>query len=81
VSGFLIAAISASRIYLGVHWFSDVIGGLLVGSLYLVAVERLLAWRHERGGCGSELDADEIGDLAHHPGEVEVARGVHARHT
>ena len=51
-SGLLIAAISASRIYLGVHWFSDVVGGLIVGSLYLVAVDRLLAWRHRKHGCG-----------------------------
>lgn len=51
VAGILIATISASRVYLGVHWFSDVIGGLLVGTLYLVAIEKLLAWRHERHGC------------------------------
>lgn len=54
VSGVLVAAISASRIYLGVHWFSDVIGGLVVGALYLVGVERLLAWRHEHHGCSDE---------------------------
>ena len=53
-SGFLIAAISASRVYLGVHWFSDVIGGLLVGALYLVGVERLLAWRHKHHGCSTD---------------------------
>jgi undecaprenyl-diphosphatase len=51
VSGLLIATISASRVYLGVHWFSDVVGGLLVGTLYLVGVERLLAWRHAHHGC------------------------------
>jgi undecaprenyl-diphosphatase len=80
LSAFLIASISASRIYLGVHWFSDVVGGLLVGSMYLVGVEALLAWRHKRHGCGS-VCADEIGDLAHHLGEVEIARRVDARHT
>lgn len=79
----LIALISASRIYLGVHWFSDVVGGLLVGSLYLVGVERLLAWRHARHGCVSGEAArgsDEVCDLTHHPSEVEVTRRVNARH-
>jgi undecaprenyl-diphosphatase len=80
LSGLLIASISASRVYLGVHWFSDVVGGLLVGSLYLVGVEALLTWRHGRHGCGS-ADGDQIGDLAHHLGEVEVARRVDARHS
>lgn len=78
VSGLLIAAVSASRIYLGVHWFSDVVGGLLVGSLYLAGVEALLTRRHKRGGCRGSADAGEVGDLAHHLGEVEVPGRVHA---
>lgn len=32
---FLIVLIGFSRIYLGVHYFSDVIGGILLGSSYL----------------------------------------------
>ena len=32
-SATLIVAIGASRTYLGVHWFSDVVGGLIVGRL------------------------------------------------
>ena len=47
-SATLIVLIGASRTYLGVHWFSDVIGGFIVGCFFLLAVERLLAWRHER---------------------------------
>jgi undecaprenyl-diphosphatase len=38
----LILFIGASRIYLGVHWPSDVIGGYLVGTVFLTA----LIWLH-----------------------------------
>ncbi|MES0833514.1 phosphatase PAP2 family protein [Nocardiopsis tropica] len=44
----LIAAICVSRIYLGVHFFSDVLAGLLVGGAVLWAAlrweDRLVAW-------------------------------------
>ena len=48
VSATLILGISASRVYLGVHWFSDIVQGLLLGSLYLVVIETLYV-RHHRG--------------------------------
>ena len=50
-SAVLIVLIGASRTYLGVHWFSDVVGGFIVGCFFLLAVERVLAWRHGRDRC------------------------------
>jgi undecaprenyl-diphosphatase len=52
-SGSLILAIAASRVYLGVHWFSDVVGGLLLGSFFLLAIEAVLGYVHRINGCGA----------------------------
>ena len=51
VSGALILGIAASRVYLGVHWFSDVTAGLIVGTFFLLGVETLLARQHARYPC------------------------------
>jgi undecaprenyl-diphosphatase len=37
----MIATMAFDRLYLGVHWESDVVGGLLVGGLALAAA---VAW-------------------------------------
>ena len=52
VSGGLILGIAASRVYLGVHWFSDVTAGLIVGTFFLLGVETVLARQHARHPCG-----------------------------
>jgi membrane-associated phospholipid phosphatase len=52
VSGGLILGIAASRVYLGVHWFSDVTGGLIVGTFFLLGVETVLVRQHARYPCG-----------------------------
>lgn len=51
VSATLVAGISASRVYLGVHWFSDVTAGLVVGTFFLLGVDTVLVRQHRRHPC------------------------------
>lgn len=51
VSAGMILSISASRLYLGVHWFSDVVGGLVLGCFFLLGVEAVLNRQHRRRSC------------------------------
>jgi undecaprenyl-diphosphatase len=69
VAATLIIGISASRVYLGVHWFSDVTGGLVVGAFFLLAVDTVFHRAHQRYPCGlGQLSrchqADPESDLA-----------------
>jgi undecaprenyl-diphosphatase len=50
-SSALIVAIGASRTYLGVHWFSDVVGGLIIGVFFLLAMQWVLVRRHRADPC------------------------------
>lgn len=50
-SGTVIVLVAFSRVYLGVHWLTDAVGALVLGALYLLAVEWLLDWHHRRRPC------------------------------
>jgi undecaprenyl-diphosphatase len=47
----LVTLIAASRVYLGVHWFSDVTAGLVVGAFFLAGIETVLVRQHARRPC------------------------------
>ena len=46
--GGLVVLIGVSRIYLGEHWASDVLGAYLLGSLTLVAIIQFYIWGKTR---------------------------------
>ncbi|HUR18403.1 MAG TPA: phosphatase PAP2 family protein [Acidimicrobiales bacterium] len=67
VSAAVVVVVGFSRVYLGVHWMSDVIGALVLGSLYLLVVEWLLDWHHRRQPCphlGQGYEALELGAVS-----------------
>jgi undecaprenyl-diphosphatase len=47
----LIVGIAASRVYLGVHWFTDATAGLVVGAFFLLGVDAVFHRAHERYPC------------------------------
>jgi undecaprenyl-diphosphatase len=56
VSGAIILVVAVSRVYMGVHWMSDVVGGLLFGAVYLLVIEWLADRSHRRYPCAAYAD-------------------------
>ncbi len=52
--GFLILSIGVSRVYLGAHWPSDVLGGFLLGAAFLVLLLRGLSYIDWRRAVSQE---------------------------
>jgi undecaprenyl-diphosphatase len=51
VGAVLIAGSSLSRVYVGVHWPTDVVQGWLLGALYLIGIEALFDHHHRHRIC------------------------------
>jgi undecaprenyl-diphosphatase len=61
LSATMIALIGASRVYLGVHWLSDVVAGILVGGLFLLGVEWVYHRLHRRRPCSHAAPVEPEG--------------------
>lgn len=46
VAGALLVGIAASRVYLGVHWPTDALAGLVMGAVFVVVLSRFLDGHH-----------------------------------
>ena len=63
LAALLVTLIGFSRLYLGVHWPSDVLAGWCFGTLWAIGWWRAAAWARTRRGAALLDDQAEPGDL------------------
>lgn len=56
VAVLLTAAVGVSRVYLGVHWPSDVLAGWMIGAAWALLCYLLADWLGRRGGIEPEIE-------------------------
>lgn len=59
----IILSVGLSRVYLGVHWFTDVVGAMLVGTAFVLTVAWTLRGHHLGGDMGCEVRESPVSGL------------------
>ena len=63
----LVIAMAFSRVYLGVHWPSDTLGALVMGSVYLMGLAWFRRWLRGGGGVIESAHSSSSGPVGRRP--------------
>ena len=79
-TGVLVVAVGASRLVLGVHFLSDVLGGYVLGGAWLAGSVALFeTWRTERGRRPTDVLREGIEPRARHATDAAARRAQASR--